>query len=316
VILIPRAIITGGAGFIGSHLVELLLSKNFEVKVIDDLSNSSIENIKPFLKEIDFVKTSILNKKKLFKEFNGFDYCFHLAALKSVIESVENPLKYSKVNIEGTINVLSAAIENSLKKIVFSSSCSVYGSPKTLPSKESTNLKPESPYALTKIVGEHFMKLFNELYSIETVSLRFFNVFGPKQDPNSSYANVIPLFVKAALSEKNPTIFGSGKQSRDFIFVKDVVKASFLALKSKKSSGKIYNIGSGKPTTILELFKKIKKFTGKKIKPVFKPKRKGEAMHIYADISLAKKELKFKPSYSFDEGLKKTINYYKNQFLN
>ena len=304
-----KIVVTGGAGFIGSHIVSKLLSKA-KVKVIDNLFTGKLENIKSFLDKIEFVRGDIRNLAFLKKEFKNTDYVIHIAAIPKVPFSIKYPLLISQVNIIGTLNVLIAARDNKVRRVIYSSSSSVYGDAK-LPLKEGNEKEPFSPYALTKLVGEHYCRLFYELYGLETVSLRLFNVFGEKQDPYGGYAAVIPRFIDAILHGKRLLIYGDGKQSRDFTYVKDVADATIMALKAekKKVTGEVFNIAYGKTTNLLELVRLINKFTGKSIKPKFTEARKGDIKKSLADISKAKRLLGYKPKSSLEQGLKKTIKW-------
>lgn len=297
-----RVIITGGTGFIGSHLAEELIKlKNiYEVKVIDNLSKGTLENIKHVLGEVEFVKGDVRNFSFLKTEFEGYDVVFHKAALIEVPKSIKNPLNTNDINANGTLKVLLAARDCGVNKVVFASSCAVYGENKK--AKEEDKLKPSSPYAVTKIVGEEYCKLFSRLYGLETVCLRYFNVYGKRQPSNTNYGAVIPNFINALKNNEQPIIFGDGKQTRDFVYVKDVVKANILAL--KKGVKGTYNIGSGKRTSIIQLYNLISSILNKKIRPRFKKAREGDIKHSLADISKAKKVLGFRPEYDITKGLK------------
>ncbi len=306
-------LITGGAGFIGSNLVEKLVKKGHKVKVIDDLSTGGINNIKPFLDKIRFIEGSVLDLELLKKEFKGVDYVIHLAAIPSVPRSIKEPLETNNVNINGTLNVLIAAKEANVKRVVYSGSSSRYGDSKQKFKSERLRTSPLSPYALQKLTGEEYCRLFYENYGLETVTLIFFNVFGPGQSPESDYAAVIPKFIKQMMNNKRPTIYGDGTTSRDFTFVDNTVDAMILACTAKGVAGKCFNIACGKSITLLELVEKINKILGKNIKPVFEDFRKGDIKHSLADISEAKHKLKYKVEVDFEEGLRRTIEWYKNE---
>ena len=301
---IMKVIITGGAGFIGSHIADRFHEDGFKVKIIDDLSTGKRENCKKY----EFVKCSITDLKKLMKEFKGADYVIHNAAKIFVTESMKKPLLYKKINEQGTFNVLKAAKENNVKKVIFASSAAVYGSTKP-PLKENSKLNPLSVYAQNKIRGEKICRNFK---GVETVSLRYFNVFGPRQNVKSAYAAVIPIFISSFNGKKPVTIYGDGKQTRDFIYVKNVAEANLMAAKSEKANGKVLNIASGKPMTILELARKI----SPKIKIVHKQYRKGDIRNSAADASFSKKILGNYEKYSFEKGLRETILFYSNLVLN
>jgi nucleoside-diphosphate-sugar epimerase len=297
-----KILVTGGAGFIGSNLVDKLISEGYKIFVIDNLSSGKKENLN---KKAIFYKTDICHLDKILPLFKGIDYVFHLAANPRVIFSVENPIESHKVNVNGTLNVLYASYKNKVKRLIFASSSAVYGDIKKLPLKENMTPKPVSPYGLHKLIGEYYCKLFSNLYNLETVCLRYFNVYGPRMDPNGPYALVIGKFLKLVKENKPLTIYGDGKQTRDFIYVDDVVKANILAMKSKKvGEGEVINICSGKNYSINYIAKLI---GGKKI---YLPARKGEMKHTLGDNSLAKKLLNWKPEISLDEGIKKLFHYY------
>lgn len=273
-------------GFIGSHLTEKLLEEN-EVTVIDNESTGKLENIRHLLdhKNLTVIKGSIvdLNLAEIFKEK---DYVFHLAAIPSVPRSVKDPFNSNNSNVTGTLNVLIAARDAGIKKVIFSSSSSVYGDTPTLPKREDMPINPMSPYAITKATGEMYCKVFQELYGLPAVSLRYFNVFGPRQDPNSQYAAVIPKFITAILNDKSPIIYGDGEQSRDFTFVKNVVNANILSCKSDKTG--VFNIACGRRITINQLVDYINEILGTEIKTVYTDPRHGDIKHSLADISGAK----------------------------
>jgi UDP-glucose 4-epimerase len=297
-----KILVTGGAGFIGSNLVDKLIDGGCKVFVIDNLSTGKKENLN---KKAIFYKADICHLDKILPLFKGIDYVFHLAANPRVIFSVENPIESHKVNVDGTLNVLYASYKNRVKRLIFASSAAVYGDIKELPLKENMTPKPISPYGLHKLIGEHYCKLFSNLYNLETVCLRYFNVYGPRMDPYGPYALVIGKFLKLRKENKPLTIYGDGKQTRDFIYVDDVVKANILAMKSKKvGRGEIINICSGKNYSINYIAKLI---GGRKI---YLPARKGEMKHTLGDNSLAKKLLGWKPEISLEEGIEKLLYYY------
>ena len=301
-----KVIVTGGAGFIGSHIAEELLKLEAKVTIIDDLSSGRIQNIN-YLSTIgnpEFIQGSISDVSLLKKYFSGIDYVFHLAAIASVPQSIDNPLISNEINVVGTLNVLLAAKESNVKKVVFSSSCALYGDTAELPLRENLLPNPLSPYAVTKLAGEYYCQVFKKVYELDTVCLRYFNVYGPRQDPNSAYAAVIPLFIKMVLSGKSPVIFGDGEQTRDFVFVKDIVSANILGAASDVSG--IFNIGTGKSVTLNHLTERIIKLCGQNIEIVHGQPRAGDVIHSYGDISKAK-IFGFKPEHNLDDGLKETI---------
>ena len=303
-----KVIVTGGAGFIGSNLAEELARRGHQVVIIDNLSTGNLENIQPVLPvgQVDFIEGSITNLPLMQKAFSGADYVFHQAALPSVPRSIEDPETTDSVNITGTLNVLIAARDNAVKKLVFSSSSSVYGDTPTLPKTEDMPPNPLSPYAVTKITGEYYCQVFTRIYNLKTVCLRYFNVYGPRQDPKSAYAAVIPLFINAVLSGKSPVIFGDGEQTRDFTFVKDVVEANIQAAESEVTG--VFNLGNSQRITISQLTKLIIDITkNNNVKPVYKDPRPGDIVHSLADTSKAK-AFGYNPRYSLEQGLKETIN--------
>jgi UDP-glucose 4-epimerase len=308
-----NCLITGGAGFIGSHLVRRLVKENHQVMVVDNLCEGKLENIADIKNKVKFYQEDILNLKFLKKIFKNVDYVFHEAALRSVERSVHNPLETNKVNIEGTLNVLLAARDNQVKRVIFASSSSVYGEPKKQPFVESMCPSPISPYALSKLVGEFYLKQFYQLYGLETISLRYFNVYGPYQDPANEYANVIPLFIVKMLKNEKPCIHWDGKQSRDFNFIDDVVEANILAMKAKKTQGEVVNICNGKNYSINQMFKMVNQILGKNIKATHALQRAGDVRLTLGAPNLAKKVIGFKAKVDFEEGLKKTMAWFKKQ---
>lgn len=301
-----KVVVTGGLGFIGSHIVERLNTDN-EVLIVDDGSTGKIENIK----DLDFSKIDTtlgsITSINLEEIFEGCDYLFHLAADTSVPQSVDNPIHCNEVNITGTLRVLEAAKNAGIKKAVFSSSSAVYGEAKSLPISEDTPLNPLSPYAVSKAAGELYCNVFSEIYGLPTVSLRYFNVFGPRQDPDSQYAAVIPNFIEKMLKGERPVIYGDGEQTRDFISVKHIVDANILAAESKETG--IFNIGLGKSTSVNQLFEIIKKILGNDIEPVHEKERAGDIKHSVADISKAK-SFGFDPDGDFKDDLRETIDWF------
>lgn len=300
-----KVIVTGGAGFIGSNLAEKLSNHN-EVIIIDDLSTGRKENVTNLVKKenVCFIQGSILDLSLLEQIFNGADFVFHQAAIPSVPRSIDNPLLTNESNVNGTLNVLVAARNMGLKKIIFASSSSVYGDTPILPKKESMPPNPCSPYATTKLAGEYYCQVFQQVYGLDTICLRYFNVYGPRQDPNSQYSAVIPRFIKRLLEDKPPIIFGYGNQSRDFTFVEDAVKANIKA--AETSATGLFNISRGENITINHLVKFIAKILGKDIEPIYEEPRIGDVQHSLADISKAK-AIGYEPQYSIEEGLKETI---------
>ncbi len=303
-------LVTGGAGFIGSHLSEELAKDN-EVTAIDNLSTGKLENIRRLIdnKKIVFKKGDIRDLEFLKSEFEGADYVFHQAAVVSVPKSVEKPLLTNDVNTNGTLSVLIAARDCNVKKVVFASSCAVYGDNPHLPLKEDMLPMPLSPYASSKLAGEYYCQVFTKAYGLSTSSLRYFNVYGPRQDVNSDYAAVIPKFIKRVLENKPPIIYGDGEQTRDFIFVKDVVNANILAAESSATG--IFNTASGEKTSIDELASTLMSITGTNLNLIHEKPRQGDIKHSAADISKAREKLNFKPKHSLEEGLRETVKCFK-----
>lgn len=307
-----KVVVTGGAGFIGSHLAEELARRDYRVIILDDLSTGKVENIEDLLgkENVEFIKGSITDLPLLRELFRGVDYVFHQAALPSVPRSIENPQATHEVNVSGTLNVLLAARENSIKKVLYTSSSSVYGDIPTLPKKEDMVPHPLSPYAVTKLAGEYYCQVFHQVYGLPTVCLRYFNVYGPRQDPNSQYAAVIPSFIKRALEGNPPIIFGDGEQTRDFTFVKDAVEASILAVESDARG--LFNIAQGERITINELAQLVISIVGENMEPVHQELRPGDIRHSLADISLAR-AFGYEPRCSLKEGLRETIRSFQHE---
>lgn len=305
-----RVIVTGGAGFIGSHLANELVKRGYHVTILDDLSTGKQENIAALLNSTEhsnanFIKGSITDLPLLQKVFCGADFIFHQAALPSVPRSVKNPLASHEVNMTGTLNVLLAARDSGVKKVVYASSSSVYGDTPTLPKREDMPPNPQSPYAVTKVAGEYYCQVFQEVYGLSAACLRYFNVYGPGQDPNSQYAAVIPRFITSVSQGKAPVIFGDGEQSRDFTFVRDVVEANILAAETEASG--VFNIGKGEKTSINQLAEIIIEFAGNNVVPTHEEPRAGDVKHSLADISRAR-TFGYNPKYSLKEGLRESIN--------
>ena len=305
-----RVVVTGGAGFIGSNLAEELATSN-NVIIIDDLSTGRKENTASLLNKdnVKFIQGSILDAKLLQKFFRGIDFVFHLAALPSVPRSVQDPLTTNEVNITGTLNVLIAARDNKVKKVVYASSSSVYGDTPTLPKREDMLPNPQSPYALTKLVGEHYCRIFHQIYRLPTICLRYFNVYGPRQNPDSQYAAVIPRFIARVVRGNPPIIYGNGEQTRDFTYVKDVIQANILATQADATG--IFNIGRGEGNSINKLAETIINVMEKDLQPVYEPPLPGDIEHSLADISKAKK-MGYSPEFSLEIGLKETIESVKS----
>ncbi len=303
-----KAIVTGGAGFIGSHLSEELFKRDYHLTILDNLSTGKQANIATLLnkKNVEFIRGSITDLALLQKLFKKADFIFHLAAIASVPRSIAEPQLCHETNVTGTLNVLIGARDNKVKKVVQASSCAIYGDAPGLPKKEDMPINPLSPYAVTKLAAENYCQIFLKVYGLPSVSLRFFNIFGPRQNPDSEYAAAIPKFIKIKSQGKKIHIYGDGKATRDYVFVKDAVNAFILAAESDALG--IYNIGSGRSTTVNELAELISTLTGNNSPPVYSPPRPGDILHSLADISRAK-TFGFSPKYSLKQGLKETIKY-------
>jgi UDP-glucose 4-epimerase len=303
-----KVIVTGGAGFIGSHLSDELSKHDFQIVIIDNLSTGKRKNIAPLLekKNVELVEGSITDLPLLKKLFKNIDYVFHLAAIASVPRSIDNPQESHNVNVTGTLNVLVAARDNKVKKVINASSCAIYGDAPGLPKKEDMPINPLSPYAVAKLAAENYCQIFTRVYHLPTVSLRYFNIFGPGQNPDSEYSAVIPRFIKIAAQGNPLNIEGDGEQTRDFIYVKNAVNALILAAESNALG--IYNIGSGKSTTINELVQLINRLTGNKANPTYSPPRVGDIKHSLADISKAR-TFGYSPEYILEQGLKEMVRY-------
>ncbi len=305
-----RYLVTGGAGFIGSNTVDELVRRGHDVAVLDDLSAgkaANLENVKP---KIKLFQESITNLETLAEACRGVDRVIHLAAQTSVPRSVKDPIETNRINVEGTLHVLVAARDAKVKRVVFASSCSVYGKTSALPIPESTPLAPISPYGLTKQVGEAYGRVFQELYGLEFVSLRYFNVFGPRQDPGSAYSGVLSLFNAALLAGMQPTVYGDGEQSRDFVYVQNVVEANLLAAEAKGAPGLAFNIGTGDRTTLNQTLALLEKITGRPAHAKYAAPREGDIRDSQADISLARQALGYNPCFGFEEGLKRTWDWF------
>jgi UDP-glucose 4-epimerase len=303
-----KVVVTGGAGFIGSNLTEELLKKH-EVTVIDNLSTGRIENLCQIRDNIKFIKGSITNLDLLKEAFSGSDTVFHQAAIPSVQRSIANPIASNKANVEGTLKVLVAARDCNVRKVVYASSSSAYGDTPTLPKKEDMRPNPKSPYAISKLTGEYYCRVFSDVYSLKTACLRYFNVFGPRQNPNSQYAAVIPRFITRIVAHEPLVIYGDGMQTRDFTFVKDVVKANILAMQSPAEG--VFNIACGHRVSLNDLAGKIMEITGIKLDPIYDKPRQGDVRDSLADITKARKEMGYEPDFNLDSGLEETIKWFR-----
>jgi len=307
--------ITGGAGFIGSNLAEDLLNRDFSVVVIDDLSTGREANFAGWAERagsrFEFLRTDINETDPLRRAFKGVTYVFHLAAIPSVARSIDNPAATQKANINGTLSVLTAARDAGVKRVVSASSSSIYGDEPNLPKKEDRIGRCLSPYALSKFVLEEYGRLFYQLYGLETVSLRYFNVFGPRQDPKSDYAAVIPRFSTRLLSGQQPIVYGDGEQTRDFTYVANVVDANWKAATSPNVAGEAFNIGCGERTSLNQLIEKMNDVLGSRIQPIYEPARKGDVRHSLADVGKAVKMISYSPATSLETGLRHVLDWYR-----
>ena len=305
-------LITGGAGFIGSHLTAALLQRNDQVRVLDNFATGKRENILPLTKDphLTMIEGDLRSFHIVRAAVKGVDYILHQGALPSVPRSINDPITSNDVNILGTLNLLEAAKEFGVKRIVCASSSSIYGNSETLPKVETMPVNPMSPYALTKYAQERYCQVFYSLYGLETVSLRYFNVFGPNQDPTSQYSAVIPKFIKLIQQDREPVIYGDGSQSRDFTFVENNVWANIQACTAAKAAGEVINIACGERYTLLDLVRMINSILGKDIQPRFEPERPGDVKHSLAGIDKAKDLLGYKVKVDFKTGLERTVEYF------
>ncbi len=304
-------LVTGGAGFIGSHLVERLLREGHPVRVLDNFSTGKRANIEPFRNRIELIEGDLVDPAACRRACQGVDVVLHHAALPSVPKSVADPVSSHRSNAEGTFNILLAARDAGVRRFVYAASSSAYGETPQLPKVETMPTRPLSPYAVDKLTGEMYCSAFAGCYGLETISLRYFNVFGPRQDPASQYAAAIPAFVCALLADRPPTVFGDGTQTRDFTYVENVVDANLLAARAPKTSGEVLNVASGQQTSVNALLSQINRVLGKNIQSNFVPRRPGDIMHSWADIRLAAEVIGFKPAVDLTEGLKRSIDWYR-----
>jgi UDP-glucose 4-epimerase len=307
-------LVTGGAGFIGSHICERLLRDGQQVRVLDNFFSGKEANLESLDGEVELFRGDIRDRAALAEAMRGVEVVFHEAALGSVPRSVADPVTTHEVNITGTLNVLLAARDLGVRRVVYASSSSVYGETKELPKHEEMTPQPLSPYALSKLAGEHYIKVFKQVYGFEAVALRYFNIFGPRQDPESQYAAVIPKFVTALLEGRAPVIFGDGLQSRDFTYVENVVEANLLAAEAEGAAGQAFNVACGGRYTLVELLDKIKELIGSDIEPLHEAARAGDVRDSQASIKAAERGLGYRVTVDFDEGLRRTVEWYRRQF--
>src|SRR3989449_7656034 len=304
-------VVTGGGGFIGSHIVEELLRRNQTVRVIDNFSPGKRENVEPFEGTAEIIEADIAEGQNLPRFLEGADYVIHQAAIPSVPKSILDPVKSHHANVNGTLQVLNASREANVKRVVYASSSSLYGDSPTLPKHEGMMPNPLSPYGAQKLFGEMYCQVFTKAYGLETVSLRYFNVFGPRQDATSQYSGVLALFIPAVLQGRQPKIYGDGLQSRDFTYVKNVVEANLLACTVPGVGGQVFNVACGDRITVNSMLQQINKITGKDVAPIHADARAGDIKHSQADITRAKEHLGYDAKVGFEEGLRQTIEWYR-----
>jgi nucleoside-diphosphate-sugar epimerase len=307
------ALVTGGAGFIGSHIAAALMADGARVRVLDDLSTGHRENIEEIGGDLDFVQCSVAVEQLLNKVLDGVEVVFHEAAIPSVPRSVEAPRQTHIASVDGTFSLLVAARDRKVRRVVYAASSSAYGDQPTLPKAEQMLPDPLSPYAVAKLVGEYYCQVFTRVYGLETVSLRYFNVFGPRQDPGSQYSGVVSRFISTLLSNERPVIYGDGEQSRDFTYIDNVVSANLKAASAKDAAGKVINVANGERITLNELLAELKDLTGKQdVTAEYREPRVGDVRHSLADITLARQFLEYESKVGLREGLQRTIDWWKS----
>jgi UDP-glucose 4-epimerase len=309
-------LVTGGAGFIGSHIVHELVQRGEAVRVLDNLATGRLANLAGVSSRMVFHEADIRDLGAISPLFTGAQYVIHLAALPSVVRSVEDPLTANEVNLTGTLNVLLAARDAGARRLVFAASAAAYGNNPTMPRVETLTPDPLSPYALAKVAGEYYCQVFTRIYGLETVALRFFNIFGPRQNADSPYTGVLSKFVAAYERGNTPVIFGDGEQSRDFTYVDNVVDAALRACTAPAAVGKVINVGVGRSYTLNQTIAVLNRIFGREVRPRHDPPRKGDALHSLADISLARQALEYVPLVGFEEGLRRTVEWFKAQASN
>jgi UDP-glucose 4-epimerase len=310
----PTYLVTGGAGFIGSHLVESLVGRGAQVRLFDSFATGKPENLVGVADQVDLVPGDLRDEAAVQRAVAECDVVFHQAALASVPRSVEDPLATHAACVTGTLVLLHEARKAGVRRFVYAASSSAYGNPASsrAAKRESDLPSPLSPYAAAKLAGESYCEAFWHSYGLETVALRYFNVFGPRQDPSGPYAAVIPLFIKAILAGKRPLVFGDGRQTRDFTYVENVVRANLLAAEASGAAGQVFNVGSGAAISLLELLSELNQVMGTSVEPIFQPERPGDVHDSLADISRAQSILGYKPEVTFAEGLRRTVEYYRS----
>jgi UDP-glucose 4-epimerase len=307
---LAKFLVTGGAGFIGSGLVDALVSSGDSVRVLDDFSTGKRENLTEHLGRIELHEGDVCDPAVARRAVQGVDYVLHHAAIASVPRSMLDPQRAHRVNVEGTFHLLMAARDEGVKRFVLAASSAVYGESEVLPKKEGMEPAPASPYALTKLIGELYCRQFTRLGWLSCTCLRYFNIFGPRQDPTSEYAAVVPIFITRLMEEKRPQIFGDGEQTRDFTFLENAVRANFLAVEKDRAQGGVYNIGCGESFTLNDLFSRLKRMLGASVVPEHLPARAGDVRHSLASIERAREVLGYEPKVGFDKGLQKTVEWF------
>jgi len=310
-----KFLVTGGAGFIGSNICRRLVSEGHFVRVVDNLLTGKKSNLADIIDKIEFIQADMGDSEVARSAMKDIDIVFHQGALASVPRSVDDPAATHKHCVDATFILLLAARDVGIKRFIYAASSSAYGDAPTLPKVETMQPLPLSPYAAAKLVGEYYCSVFYEVFGLETISLRYFNVFGPYQDPTSQYAAAIPAFVMSILKDEPPTIYGDGEQSRDFTYIDNVVDANLLAARAERTKGQVINIACGQVVTVNEIIDMINDLLGKKIKPIYTPQRPGDVKHSLADITAAQKLINFKPKVQFKEGLQKAIDWYRENLL-
>jgi nucleoside-diphosphate-sugar epimerase len=305
-----KVLVTGGGGFIGSHTVDRLLADGHDVRVLDNFATGRRENLLDVRSDIELVEGDIQSYERVSNAVRGCEIVIHEAALPSVPRSVQDPLTSNATNVTGTLNVLLASRDAGVERVVYASSSSIYGANPDLPKHEALLPQPISPYAVAKLAGEGFCRSFWEVFGLETVALRYFNVFGPRQDPLSQYAAVIPNFITALMDGRPPRVFGDGEQSRDFTYVGNVVDGNVSAMQAERVGGKVFNVAAGQRTSLNELLRTLARLTGRHVDPSYEDPRPGDVRHSHADVSAAERELGFRPAVSVEDGLRLTVNWF------
>jgi UDP-glucose 4-epimerase len=307
----PKVLVTGGAGFIGSNLAYALVARGDDVRVLDNFSTGRDENLAGLANKIDLRRGDLRDAETVAKAVQGVEVVFHQGALPSVPRSVDDPMTTDQVNVTGTLHVLEAARRAGVRRVVFAASSSAYGETAVLPKVETMLPDPLSPYAASKVAAEHYLRCYHACYGLETVALRYFNVFGPRQDPRSQYAAVIPNFVSAYLAARAPIVYGDGLQSRDFCFIDNAVEANLRAAVAEGAAGRVFNIACGVRTTLLDVLDRLAAIFGRRIEPRFEPARAGDIKHSLADIRSAREMLGYTAAVSFEDGLLRTVDWYR-----